>query len=576
MRFLFVLIGFAVSGCTVLTSETLEQIAVDEMAPSGVVYALPKGVVNVDLAVDPSTAIFRLSISDAYYVPDDAHKYVLRYRPLPNYEDEIKVQVSSKTFIRNVKSTTEDKTPVAIVNVAKAIAAFGGFEAAEAPTYIPLLSIPLDPTNDDSLGQAHGALNSAIQSYVEAQMSSCDALAAAADKGEAGKGLVKAGNNKIDIWRAHDNEVSVDIEVLEASKKLLLEDEAAAPASCVIPDDPPCNPAEKAKRDKCDDKKEKLTEQCAELPACSRHGPSCSAAQEEQLKKCATENCAERPKCFIPDAKNSTDPCKGTTKREKLTKIGGALTRWQKSQNTTRAQIDKLTNSVTSLEATNKSQDKLCEIYTELSKPDQTPTVSITVKDYREGARAVLRRHDWDPLVEDRGVPETGCEDGICYRPKEPYKIEWAIVTDGQRNGVNTRVVELPNRAALIALDIRRAFFVKKVHEIEFDESGFLTKLRVEKPSELLAVSQLPLSVIDAIAAGLTLRVDFLNTQKNLAQKEAELIKAQASVRPPRPGLESGAQEAAKVYESAPPPPRDAGAAVNTYGARTATSGGAL
>jgi hypothetical protein len=113
------------------------------------------------------------------------------------------------------------------------------------------------------------------------------------------------------------------------------------------------------------------------------------------------------------------------------------------------------------------------------------------------------------------------CSVGICYRPKIPYIIAYRVsgVTD-------TKVVELPNGAAPISIDISRAFLVKKVQEIEFDEDGFLTRLSIKKDSELLAAAQLPLNVLDAVLEGLQLRIKYTQHNTEIAKSEADLIKA--------------------------------------------------
>jgi hypothetical protein len=97
----------------------------------------------------------------------------------------------------------------------------------------------------------------------------------------------------------------------------------------------------------------------------------------------------------------------------------------------------------------------------------------------------------------------------------------------------------LPNRAELIGIDITRAFLVQKVQEIQFDDSGFLSNVKINKQSELLAASKLPLAVIDAVASGLALRVETIQSQRDLALKQAKLLEAQAKLEETQAQLES-------------------------------------
>jgi len=122
------------------------------------------------------------------------------------------------------------------------------------------------------------------------------------------------------------------------------------------------------------------------------------------------------------------------------------------------------------------------------------------------------------------------CTIGVCYRPTEPYRIDYYVEVDGAQEGAGTRIMELPNRAPLVAIDIKRAFLVQKLTTIDFNDDGFLNKVRVKKPSELLALSELPLAVMDAILEGFRLRADILTEQRNAAAKEVELLKARQAL----------------------------------------------
>ena len=148
-------------------------------------------------------------------------------------------------------------------------------------------------------------------------------------------------------------------------------------------------------------------------------------------------------------------------------------------------------------------------------------------------------------------IPAAGpadCGEGICYRPKEPYLVGYAI--DGV---VNSAIIYLPNRATLVSLDIHRAFFVNKVQTIEFADDGSLSKLSITKDSELLAISKLPLDVVDAITDALKLRVRTLQNQTKSATAKADLIKANAQLAAAQKAAANQGNQVAGTAKSVPP-----------------------
>jgi hypothetical protein len=324
-----------VAGCTILTSERPDQVAADGRMPLGVYYALPKGLVNLVLLVDRASAIFHFDVTDPEFVPDPDHRYLMRYRPLPNYHDTFTVEVNDRAFIKKAHVTTKDETPTIIANIAKALGALGKFEAAILPSsgVDHLGTLTVDPTDPDAVARALRRLNRIARTYAEAALAHC------------GSG------------RGKDEEAG-----------------------------------------------------------------------------------------------------------------GGAR----------------------------------CDRLARAAKGD--PVVQLEITPPR-------------PIV--AGAP-SDCTVGLCYRIKEPYIVSFSV---GGRRFV--KIIEVPNRAALVELDIRRAFLVQKIQNIDFDESGFLLKVDIHKPSELLAASELPLTVINAILDGMKIRVDLISEQRNLAQKQAAALQAQ-------------------------------------------------
>src|SRR5262245_33746790 len=89
--FVFSSIALLYSGCTVLSTTTIDEVGRSGESARGIDYALPLGLVAVAVTVVPSTAVLTLSISNPKYVADPRHRYLLQYRPLSNYADNITV-----------------------------------------------------------------------------------------------------------------------------------------------------------------------------------------------------------------------------------------------------------------------------------------------------------------------------------------------------------------------------------------------------------------------------------------------------------------------------------------------------
>ena len=57
-------------GCAALSSETAEELDARDRGPRGVAYSLPTGITPLVLSVHPNSAVFKLEVRDAEYVPD--------------------------------------------------------------------------------------------------------------------------------------------------------------------------------------------------------------------------------------------------------------------------------------------------------------------------------------------------------------------------------------------------------------------------------------------------------------------------------------------------------------------------
>ncbi len=408
------------TGCTVLTSETPEQLFNDGRAPNGVYYALPLSVMDMKLSVDESTARFILTVTGPRSIPDPKNRYVLRYRPLPNYTDDVDVAVNDKMFLSSVNSTTKDETPGIIINL---FSFFGrlaqGLEAGEAAKGEKVLAIQtVNPTNEKDVRRAVLALNEALLAYTKSK----------------------------------------------------------------VKDDDTCG--ETDKRD---------------------------FASYIERTKCLTF------RKFKIRAQEWIDY--------------GNMARWD-AGNFRRAPV----------------------------KFEAMPAVARRVKSHA--------------AAPGRGrVTAADCTSGICYRPLQPYYVVYSVGLSSNvesagkldrvsQPGFRHQIVLMPNEAEPVVIDIRRAFFVQKIQNIKFSENGFLQYFAVNKESELLALSKLPVDILSAVAEVFRFRVKVLDQEKNEADAMKGLIEQRRELEKQRLLLDAALnqarmqeQQAASVSDLPPAPP---------------------
>jgi hypothetical protein len=364
----YAIMGLAVASCTVLSSTSPDRLAADGHAPTGTFYALPMGLVPVTLKVKKATGRYYVDVGVPEYSPDPKHRYLLQYRPMPNYDDVIHVEVTPGTgLIKKINSTTTDQTPAIIANLTKLFSG-GGFEVSPGPAGTEhVAGLKVDVSRETELAQAAARLNAIMRAH-------------------AGRNVVR----------------------------------------CRADRDAGCNALYSA-------------------PPCTEGAQACAA----KLAACLAE------------------PPKGPG----------------------------------------------CAAYAQVEA----------------GSRQVRLRVEVPSSI-PAGVP-SDCTVGICYRPKEPYVIAFGV------GGLeHVTIVELPNRAMPIELDFQRAFLVKKIQNIEFDDSGFLQEAYIEKESELVALAKLPLDIVGAVGDALALRVKVVTRQANVARKKAALLKAEADLQKAKAG----------------------------------------
>ncbi len=122
---------------------------------------------------------------------------------------------------------------------------------------------------------------------------------------------------------------------------------------------------------------------------------------------------------------------------------------------------------------------------------------------------------------------------GLLYRQKGP-----AVIVIGERVGSKfvaktTEYVMLPQGGPVSLLPIQGGPFVTTKFEYDF-ENGQPTRLKVDRPSELLALAQFPLEVAKAIISTptdlLKLKVDYSTQQKTLLEAQKAIIETQQGI----------------------------------------------
>jgi hypothetical protein len=165
----------ALSGCSVLSSQTAKDLIEEGSAATGVRYALPRSVVDMALYVDPDKATFHVVLDGPHSIADPQHRYYLQYRPHPSYDDDIAVTVSDKGLLKTVSSTSTDRTKEIILNLVRGGVGLPGLlEAAGAPKGAKLLrQVRIDPTNPTELKTVEDGFNAAVREFAYVEATRC-------------------------------------------------------------------------------------------------------------------------------------------------------------------------------------------------------------------------------------------------------------------------------------------------------------------------------------------------------------------------------------------------------------------
>ena len=108
---------------------------------------------------------------------------------------------------------------------------------------------------------------------------------------------------------------------------------------------------------------------------------------------------------------------------------------------------------------------------------------------------------------------------GIFCRPKETFK--W-VVSVGDESQVE--LLTMPNGNMLHFIEIPNASFAKNSFEISFDDFGYPVKIHLEKPSQALAIIEVPIKILQSIISIpsklFSFRVNYNNEKKKALQEE--------------------------------------------------------
>ncbi len=118
------------------------------------------------------------------------------------------------------------------------------------------------------------------------------------------------------------------------------------------------------------------------------------------------------------------------------------------------------------------------------------------------------------------------CENQICY----PILVPRILSFTGPAGVREERIVVVPDASRLAVIDLTRASFVNKTLTATFD-NGVLNKVVLGKPSEALALAQVPIDILAAIIALpaelIQLKIDTSENQTKLSKQRTLEIQAQ-------------------------------------------------
>jgi hypothetical protein len=117
----------------------------------------------------------------------------------------------------------------------------------------------------------------------------------------------------------------------------------------------------------------------------------------------------------------------------------------------------------------------------------------------------------------------------VYYRTGLPYIA--TVSSTNEQSPVRSELVLLPNESPIQILNLKRGALVKVDYEIDFT-SGMPTQVKSTRPSEILAVVTLPVTILETVAEALPFRikVDNATQSKALFDAQQEALKSHAAL----------------------------------------------
>lgn len=165
------------------------------------------------------------------------------------------------------------------------------------------------------------------------------------------------------------------------------------------------------------------------------------------------------------------------------------------------------------------------------------------------GIKFIMKKPYTDEKIISNKTRVSDCNVGVCYRNSMPYVFGFSF---GNSITYET-IVNLPNEAPVIALNLDRTLFVSRVNTIEF-ENGMLEKVYIDKPSEGLELARLPVEVAKGILSApaeiLKLKIDLSDQEEAWANQQVALIDAEKALREKQ--AEAKAKESSEASKPLP------------------------
>jgi hypothetical protein len=134
------------------------------------------------------------------------------------------------------------------------------------------------------------------------------------------------------------------------------------------------------------------------------------------------------------------------------------------------------------------------------------------------------------------GTAQIACAHSLCFRPLRAVALALFDPTTPDDPGKTLDFI-VPDQAAILGIDLTSAPFVKRQTKLTFAD-GVLTSISIKQPSVALAVSELPLDILKAVAGGaasavpINVRYDSADIEKGMAAQGAAAEKPPATTSP--------------------------------------------